>query len=150
MATKTLGLFILTNWMGDPANISIGGVYAHFEQEGFLDHFYDDAGRMRVIEHGEWEPYVANAVVTEEVPPVPAGEQPLPETNHNSTNVLPEVMRDLTERMLKGVKSYGKPLQSFNGRDAIQDLYEELLDGACYIKQFMMERGNVQSSTVSA
>ncbi len=54
--------------------------------------------------------------------------------------VLKEVIKDLKGREKLGVKKYGVKLHTFNGRDALQDLYEELLDAAQYIKQVMMER----------
>jgi hypothetical protein len=39
-----------------------------------------------------------------------------------------------------GKKKYGVPLRANNGRDALQDLYEELIDATQYIKQEMVER----------
>jgi hypothetical protein len=42
--------------------------------------------------------------------------------------------------MQKGIQTYGIPLQAFNGRDALQDLYEELLDACCYLKQYIEEQ----------
>lgn len=56
-------------------------------------------------------------------------------------NVVPEVMKDLVDRMAKGAKEYGQPLQTNNGRNALLDAYEEVLDLACYLKQRMMEDG---------
>jgi hypothetical protein len=35
---------------------------------------------------------------------------------------------------------YGTHLQPYNGRDALRDAYEELIDGALYLKQLLMER----------
>lgn len=55
-------------------------------------------------------------------------------------NVVPEVMKDLVDRMAKGTKEYGVPLHTNNGRCALQDAYEEVLDLACYLKQAMMEQ----------
>jgi hypothetical protein len=42
--------------------------------------------------------------------------------------------------MKAGIETYGTPLESHNGRDALQDAYEEALDLACYLKQAMIER----------
>ena len=39
-----------------------------------------------------------------------------------------------------GISRYGTGLQPFNGRDALRDLYEELLDAACDIRQAIAER----------
>lgn len=56
--------------------------------------------------------------------------------------VVAQVMIDLTERMEIGIKTYGEALRDNNGRDAMQDAYEEALDLACYLKQVMIERDN--------
>jgi hypothetical protein len=49
------------------------------------------------------------------------------------------VQEDLEERARVGLLKYGQYLSSFNGRSALQDLYEELLDAACYTKQKLLE-----------
>lgn len=67
-------------------------------------------------------------------------EQPDPIESEFSRPVVPEVMKDLEARMAKGIETYGVPLKSHNGRSGLQDLYEELLDACCYIKQVMMEK----------
>ena len=54
--------------------------------------------------------------------------------------VVAQVMIDLTERMEIGIKTYGEALRANNGRDALQDAYEEALDLACYLKQAMIEK----------
>lgn len=54
--------------------------------------------------------------------------------------VLPHVMADMAARIAKGADDYGEPLTTFNGRDALQDAYEEALDLAMYLKQALMER----------
>mgnify|MGYP003345817272 CR=1 FL=1 len=50
------------------------------------------------------------------------------------------LLSDIKKRMKVGKKSYGTYLFTNNGRDAMLDLYEELLDACFYIKQAMMER----------
>jgi len=50
------------------------------------------------------------------------------------------LLKDVKTRMKKGKESYGQYLFTNNNRDAILDLYEELLDACFYIKQFMLER----------
>ena len=50
------------------------------------------------------------------------------------------LIKDIKTRMESGKKTYGKYLFTDNGRDAILDLYEELMDACFYIKQFMLER----------
>lgn len=51
------------------------------------------------------------------------------------------VVDDLAQRMAHGIEKYGTPLQAFNGRQAIVDLYQELLDAACYARQIIEEQG---------
>ena len=51
-----------------------------------------------------------------------------------------EVKKDIENRITKGVATYGERLKPFNGRIALQDAYEEILDLALYIKQEMIER----------
>ena len=59
-------------------------------------------------------------------------------------NDLPDiqrlVIRDIEARRALGIERYGTPLQPFNGRDALQDLYEELMDGVMYVRQEIEER----------
>lgn len=50
------------------------------------------------------------------------------------------VTQDITDRKAFGVRKYGLPLQAHNGRDALVDLYQELLDACCYIRQTIYER----------
>lgn len=50
-----------------------------------------------------------------------------------------EVIKDMQERMELGRQRYGTYLETFNGRVALQDLYEELMDATMYIKQRIME-----------
>lgn len=45
----------------------------------------------------------------------------------------------LLERKQKGLDAYGSLLQPHNGRDALQDLWEELLDAAVYARQACFE-----------
>lgn len=54
--------------------------------------------------------------------------------------VMPQVMMDLAARVAKGAQQYGEPLTTNNGRDALQDAYEEALDMCLYLKQALCER----------
>jgi hypothetical protein len=67
------------------------------------------------------------------------GDQPLPTPNQHPA-IADLVQADLEGRRQLGVQRYGTPLQPHNGRDALRDLYEELLDGVCYLRQVMYER----------
>lgn len=49
------------------------------------------------------------------------------------------VVADLELRFQKGLRDYGVPLRPFNGRSALLDLYEELLDSVCYLRQLIYE-----------
>ena len=54
--------------------------------------------------------------------------------------VLDAVLSDLTLRAIKGEIKYGTYLETFNGRDALMDAYQEALDLVMYLKQALMER----------
>ncbi len=67
-----------------------------------------------------------------------AKKQPPPKTG--TTNVGELVIKDMQTRIDMGFKKYGTKLQTHNGRDALQDLYEELIDAVMYLKQTILER----------
>lgn len=81
----------------------------------------------------------------------PEAGQPLPITTKKSVDVAVEVAEDLRKcgfgdvaedveaRIRIGERKYGKRLQSFNGRDALKDLYDEILDALNYSKQLELE-----------
>jgi hypothetical protein len=52
------------------------------------------------------------------------------------------VQADMTQRDRVGQQRYGVRLQGHNGRDALRDLYEELLDAVAYTRQLIWERDN--------
>jgi hypothetical protein len=62
----------------------------------------------------------------------------------NIQSLQDQVIADLGERKTLGLERYGTLLFPHNGRDMLQDLYEELLDACCYIKGVMAERDNPQ------
>ncbi|MEH1786913.1 MAG: hypothetical protein V7L23_15375 [Nostoc sp.] len=66
-------------------------------------------------------------------------QQPNPQLN-NSQPIIFHVKEDLDARYRQGLIVYGKPLQQNNGRDMLQDLYEEILDAAMYVKGEILER----------
>ena len=55
-------------------------------------------------------------------------------------SIQSQVRADLVERERLGVERYGTALYPHNGRDALRDLYEELLDACCYVRQALEER----------
>lgn len=56
------------------------------------------------------------------------------------STVFTELISDLVKRERQGWRSYKRPMRPFNGRDALQESYEEALDLAAYLKQLLMER----------
>jgi hypothetical protein len=54
--------------------------------------------------------------------------------------VLSKIEQDLEKRAEKGVETYGKRLQTKNGRDPLLDAYQELLDLLNYFKQCLLEK----------
>lgn len=55
--------------------------------------------------------------------------------------ITQQVCEDLKAREQLGYQKYGKPLEPHDGRDSLQDAYEECLDMAQYLKKAMIERG---------
>jgi hypothetical protein len=66
-------------------------------------------------------------------------DQPTPVKNDRPC-IQDMVIADMEARKAVGLKRYGTLLQPFNGRDALRDLYEELLDAAQYVRQEIEER----------
>jgi hypothetical protein len=52
---------------------------------------------------------------------------------------LDYIAEDTEARIRLGEKKYGTRLKSHNGRDAMLDLYQEVLDGINYAKQLVIE-----------
>lgn len=68
-----------------------------------------------------------------------AAEQPAP-TKNDRPAVWDLVKADFDARDELGAKRYGTRLQPHNGRDALRDMYEEILDAAVYARQMLYER----------
>lgn len=73
------------------------------------------------------------------------GDQPLPVPN-KELDIQSQVIEDIVERRKVGISRYGTALQPFNGRDALQDAYEEAMDLAIYLKQCIVERDMQRSA----
>lgn len=69
-------------------------------------------------------------------------EQELPKDSSGDVWLL--VLKDMEDRRKIGIEKYGKPLQPFNGRNALVDAYQEVLDLAVYLRQAIEEK-NKQS-----
>ena len=52
---------------------------------------------------------------------------------------LESIAEDTEARIRLGEKKYGTRLKAHNGRDAMLDLYQEVLDGCNYAKQLVIE-----------
>ena len=59
---------------------------------------------------------------------------------YKETDIVELVKKDLDKRAAIGLKKYGERLQAHNGRDALWDAYEEVLDLANYLRQVISER----------
>lgn len=76
--------------------------------------------------------------LTEEQPPPDGGEGDLwDEVIERIETVLLPAMQ---QRHDHGVEKYGQPVRRFNGRDALIDLFQELLDALVYTQQEISER----------
>jgi hypothetical protein len=69
-----------------------------------------------------------------------------PRLGAGANNLAAKIM----ERRALGIQRYGRPLQTFNGRDPHQDLLDELLDGATYAMQIRMEAAATQARISAA
>jgi hypothetical protein len=65
-------------------------------------------------------------------------------------SVLPLVLRDFNARADIGYEKYRRPLQTFNGRTALIDLYQELMDAVLYCRQQIEERASILYKIVDA
>jgi len=71
------------------------------------------------------------------------GDQPKPKPT-TGRPIWDLVVEDMKARDHLGRKRYGTPLQANNGRDALQDAYEEALDLAVYLRQALEERDQLE------
>jgi hypothetical protein len=60
------------------------------------------------------------------------------------------VIEKMKTRDQIGRKNYGTPLQPFNGRHALKDLSEELLDATVYLEQVEVELRELLTSLIAA
>ena len=64
--------------------------------------------------------------------------EPLP--TRGSDNVADYVLQDIEDRVEMGLEKHGTKLQSFNGRSALWDAYQEAIDLVMYLRQEIIER----------
>lgn len=65
---------------------------------------------------------------------------PQPPPTPGRANVFDALIAELRAREAQGSRTYGRSLETFNGRDPLEDLMEELLDALVYLQQWRMER----------
>jgi hypothetical protein len=70
-------------------------------------------------------------------------DQPLPIAHDDQPFIHDTVANEVLARGRLGERRYGTRLQPFNGRRALQDAYEEVLDAAVYLRQEISEREGV-------
>ena len=63
-----------------------------------------------------------------------------PPKKNETTPIWDLVIKDIQERDANGLKKYGTRLQAFNGRNALIDSYQEVLDLIVYFRQSVEER----------
>lgn len=56
------------------------------------------------------------------------------------TDVQQALIRALRERREHGIRKYGQPLMTEDGRDTLRDAWEEALDLACYLTKALLQR----------
>ncbi len=66
--------------------------------------------------------------------------KPQKQPSKGKTPVAKYVLADIKARVNLGKKRYGTLLHTNNGRSALWDLYQELLDAAMYCRQEILER----------
>ncbi len=85
---------------------------------------------------GDWDKATAanpDAVSTLEEPPPTPGEG----------DVWLDIISDMSTRREYGIEKYGQPVQPFNGRRALKDIYAEQLDMIVYMRQEITERAAI-------
>lgn len=74
------------------------------------------------------------------------GDQALPVVGWE--RVVDRLVDRLLERQRIGVKRYGRPLETFNGRDVFRDHEDELLDMHNYAEQIRLEYGALWNAVI--
>lgn len=73
----------------------------------------------------------------------PDRDQPLPTPGRIPVQAaLMAAIAAIAERRTHGIRKYGRPLETHNGRDALTDAWEEALDLLTYLTQMRLERGD--------
>lgn len=78
--------------------------------------------------------------ITEPPNPISHSQSQPPPTKNELPFIKDLVIKDIEDRAEAGYTKYGVWLQPFNGRDPLIDAYQELLDGAKYLRQALYEK----------
>mgnify|MGYP000887023786 CR=1 FL=1 len=105
-------------WLNPPSSLD-----AAYEREAMID------GLVKHPAFPENRPIMANSKEWGEPPP----------RKNNKPSIHDLVIKDMESRKQMGLKKYGTVLQAGNGRNALKDAYEEVLDLAMYLKQKLEE-----------
>lgn len=70
------------------------------------------------------------------------GKQPVP-SYVDGPAIVDLVAEDLYKRKEFGIEKYGQPLKAHNGRNPLQDAYEEAMDLVLYLRQCLEEQASV-------
>ncbi len=71
---------------------------------------------------------------------------PQPPPVAGKIDVAPVVIADIEARVAAGKEKYGTLLQTHNGRSALWDLYQELIDACMYVRQRLLEEEQWEKS----
>lgn len=72
------------------------------------------------------------------------GGQPVPVHQEGSPSMHDLLIAEVEKRKALGLSRYGTILQAGNGRDALQDLLDEMIDGCVYLMQLLAERDTTE------
>lgn len=126
--------------MDNPGLLGGRGLYSYARLSGGQGTFWgekmDELHRMARYAYYE----LSEAKDDEEAERMSLASEQQPEPKPGQQDVADYVLRDIAERIEAGELKYGTKLQTFNGRDALWDLYQELLDAVFYARQAILER----------
>jgi hypothetical protein len=70
-------------------------------------------------------------------PKLREGDQPLPTGDESLPDIQSMVIADIEARRQVGIQRYNQALRPFNGRNTMQDFYEELVDATIYARSVL-------------
>lgn len=142
-----VGRFVLTwkGWKSEPwQNMGIG-----FDVTPWGETWYEgwdtvdeakEAAYQRLSD--EINSMISSEMNTVILPTPNQASTPQPAPIPGNVDVYPLVISDILARVEAGKLKYGTTLQTNNGRAALWDLYQELIDACMYIRQAIAEQEN--------